>query len=173
MTIRPANEQEIHAAIHIWAAANPASESSRHPARLRSWARLPGALLAVAEDNDGSSLIAMGLALPGRADDGAGELIPGLTHLTGICVLPEAQGQGVGSRLLDYLLNQARASGHDRATLWTHAHNPRARRLFESHGFRPTGRISTDDLDEQLIHYETLTAPATGVSTTGSVQSGP
>lgn len=104
--------------------------------------------------DDPSSLIAMGLALPGRADDGAGQLIPGLTHLTGICVLPEAQHAGVGGQLLDYLLHQTTERGHDRATLWTHADNHRARRLFESRGFRLTDRTGTDDADRELVHYE-------------------
>jgi ribosomal protein S18 acetylase RimI-like enzyme len=53
----------------------------------------------------------MGLAMPGRADDGAGRLIPGLAHLTGICVLPQLQGTGIGGQLLDYLLDEMKVTG--------------------------------------------------------------
>ncbi len=96
----------------------------------------------------------MGLALPGRAEDGVGDVIPGLIHLTGICVLPEEQGKGVGSRLLDHLLGVARATGQDRASLWASADNDRGQRLFQSRGFVRTGRVSPDGLGPELVHYQ-------------------
>ena len=107
----------------------------------------------MAEDSE-SGLLGMGLALPGRADDGAGQLVPELAHLTGVCVLPYAQGAGVGGQLLDYLLDEVKATGSARATLWTHGTNQQAQRLFESRGFRPTGRSSTDDLGNRILHFE-------------------
>jgi len=144
---------EIDAAVEVWIAANGTRQAPEHPARLRYWARLPGAYLAVAQGPE-AALTAMGLALPGRAEDGVGDVIPGLTHLTGICVLPEEQGKGLGSRLLDHLLRVARATGHDRASLWANAENDRGQRFFQSRGFLRTGRISTDGLGPELVHYE-------------------
>ncbi len=144
---------EIDAAVEVWIAANGTRQAPKHPARLRSWARLPGAYLAVAQGPE-AALTAMGLALPGRAEDGVGDVIPGLTHLTGICVLPEEQGRGVGSRLLDHLLRVARATGHDRASLWASAENDRGQRFFQSRGFLRTGRVSTDGVGPELVHYE-------------------
>lgn len=79
------------------------------------------------------------LRLAGRADDGAGAPIPGLCHLTGICVLPQRQWQHLGGRLLDAVLAAARQDGYVRATLWTHQDNLRAGLLFEARGFLPTG----------------------------------
>ncbi len=150
---RRATLVEVDAAVEVWIAANGTRQAPEHPARLRSWARLPGAYLAVAQGQE-AALTAMGLALPGRAEDGVGDVIPGLIHLTGICVLPEEQGRGVGSQLLDHLLRVARTTGHDRASLWASADNDRGQRLFQSRGFLRTGRVSTDGLGPELVHYE-------------------
>lgn len=72
--------------------------------------RSPGALLALAEGSD-HGVITMGLALPGRTNDCAGDPIPELAHLTGICVLPPEQGAGVGGQTLDYLIEERKATG--------------------------------------------------------------
>jgi ribosomal protein S18 acetylase RimI-like enzyme len=98
----------------------------------------------------------MGLGLPGRADDGAGELLPDLWHLTGLCVVPAHQLEGHGGRLLDHLLSPPVRKSRDRVTLWTHQDNHPARRLFESRGFHPTGRTGRDESGDELVHLELL-----------------
>jgi len=101
---RQATLVEIDAAVDVWIAANGTRQAHEHPARLRSWARLPGAYLAVAQGPE-AELTAMGLALPGRAEDGVGDVIPGLTHLTGICVLQrnKAKAWVAGSWIICWL----------------------------------------------------------------------
>jgi ribosomal protein S18 acetylase RimI-like enzyme len=60
------------------------------------------------------------LRLVGRVDEGAGPPIPGLCHLSGICVIPQRQGRNIGGRLLDAVPVAAREDGYVRATLWAH-----------------------------------------------------
>ncbi len=123
-----------------------------HHSHLRTWSQADGAFLAVAVDE--GHVVAMGLAVPGRADDGAGEVIAGWSHLTGMAVLPNHQGQGLGGRLLDYILAEVKAIGSTRATLWTHSTSTRARALFESRGLRASGRMVRDEAGDELIHFE-------------------
>ncbi|HEX7745000.1 MAG TPA: GNAT family N-acetyltransferase [Micromonosporaceae bacterium] len=143
---------EIDAAVSVWVAANTARNLPHHPQRLRTWAHGAGAALHVADVD--RQVVGMALRLVGRADDGAGGPIAGLCHLTGICVIPERQGQHVGGRLLDAVLAAARHDGYVRATLWTHQDNGSARLLFAARGFLPTGRIARDDAGEPMVHLE-------------------
>jgi GNAT superfamily N-acetyltransferase len=59
--------------------------------------------------------------------------------LEDLVVRPEWRGRGIGSRLLAYAIEQARADGLLRLTLLTDAANARAQRLYERAGFRPSG----------------------------------
>ena len=51
-------------------------------------------------------------------------------------ILPECQGRGYGSRLLTFAIEQCA----DTPSLWVLSCNDRARRFYERHGFRETGR---------------------------------
>lgn len=150
VVIRPAGRDEIDSAVAVWQAANPASAIPHHVERLRTWARGSDTLLMIAEDE--KELIGMALAMPGRANDGAGRVILGLSHLTGICVLPERQGQHLGGQLLDAVLAEIRGRGYDRATLWARSDNGSALRLFEARGFRRSGRVGEDDSGASMVH---------------------
>ena len=149
---RRAAEVELDAALAAWARANAGHEAPGHLDNLRRWSRQPGAVLGVAVDAAGA-VVGMGLLLAGRADDGAGELLPDLGHLTGVCVLPGKQRTGIGSALLDFMLAEALAAGRTRVTLWTHSDNGGARRVFERHGFEATGRERLDAGDRAVVHY--------------------
>jgi ribosomal protein S18 acetylase RimI-like enzyme len=59
--------------------------------------------------------------------------------LEDLVVRPECRGRGIGSRLLAYAIEQARADGLLRLTLLTDAANERAQRLYERAGFRLSG----------------------------------
>jgi len=83
-------------------------------------------VIRVAADNDGDRL--HGYAWYGKAD----EPIP----LVGIGVADDAQGQGVGRRLMEALIDQARATGRQGLRLTTHKQNHRAQALYSSCGFR-------------------------------------
>jgi ribosomal protein S18 acetylase RimI-like enzyme len=150
--VRRAGAEEIGAAVRVWRAANPDSTVPEHADSLRGWARDPDAVLLVAE-SDGR-LVGMVLLLPGRDRDGAGDLVPGLSHLTGLAVRPESQRSGVGSALLDTALREAADRGATRVTLWTAEDNTAARRLVASRGFAPTGRSAHDRAGTVMLHFE-------------------
>lgn len=59
-----------------------------------------------------------------------------LINIHDLAVLPEFRGQGVARRLLDAVINEARASGCGRVTLEVRQDNSRARYLYERSGFR-------------------------------------
>jgi GNAT superfamily N-acetyltransferase len=65
---------------------------------------------------------------------------PGEMLLDGLCVAPDARGQGIGSALIAALVAEARARGVARIRLDVIDRNPRARNLYLRHGFVPCGR---------------------------------
>jgi GNAT superfamily N-acetyltransferase len=68
-------------------------------------------------------------------------------------VAPERWDQGIGGRLVEAVLAEARARGYDRAQLWTQADNPGAQRLYEGRGFRCSG-WEKKKFGERILHYE-------------------
>jgi RimJ/RimL family protein N-acetyltransferase len=66
---------------------------------------------------------------------------------------PERWDQGIGGRLVEAVLAEARARGYDRAQLWTQADNPGAQRLYEGRGFRCSG-WEKKEFGERILHYE-------------------
>ena len=150
--VRRAGMEEIGAAVTVWQAANPDSMVPEHADSLRGWARDPDALLLVAESN--GRVVGMVLLLPGRDQDGAGDLVPGLCHLTGLAVRPDSQRSGIGSALLDTALREAADREATHVTLWTAEDNVAAQRLFGSRGFAPTGRSARDAGRTVMLHFE-------------------
>ena len=66
-------------------------------------------------------------------------------------MLPERWGTGIGGRLLDAVIGEAKRRGGHHMYLWTHEHqNERAQRLYRSRRFAPTGRTMHDG-EGQLI----------------------
>jgi ribosomal-protein-alanine N-acetyltransferase len=64
----------------------------------------------------------------------------GEAYIQTIAVVPEAQGTGIGSRLLTALLEGAVGRGEDVVTLEVRADNARAQAVYERFGFLPIGR---------------------------------
>ena len=62
-----------------------------------------------------------------------------------IYLLPEYWGQGVGRLLMDAGLRRLAESGYREYVLWVLATNDRARRFYETGGWRPDGATRTDD----------------------------
>jgi GNAT superfamily N-acetyltransferase len=60
-------------------------------------------------------------------------------------VLPEHWGCGVGKALMEAAMQQLRELGMDQAVLWVLRDNLRARRFYESLGWRPDGRTSAEN----------------------------
>ena len=143
---------DVAAAIQVWDAAEEArrgapvepEEIAAMTARLRG-----GGWPVVAWDNDRAVGIAVGFQA--RMDDGASEEpVPGLAHLSLVMVRPEHWGQGIGGRLLDAAVAEARKRRFTRIQLWTHEHNSRGQRLYTSRAFARTGRTKVDDRGELI-----------------------
>ena len=60
-------------------------------------------------------------------------------HVVSVTVRDRMRGRGIGRRLVEFLLGQARAAEAAMATLEVRASNLRARNLYLSMGFRPVG----------------------------------
>ena len=61
-------------------------------------------------------------------------------EIASVAVKPSLQGRGIGRRLMAYLVNRLLSQGHPEARLWCVVGNERARRLYDSLGFRETAR---------------------------------
>jgi len=65
-----------------------------------------------------------------------------VAHLNRIAVHPDEQGQGLGRLLLNDVVHAAWRSGVEELSLNTQRHNRRARRLYDTFGFRATGDVA-------------------------------
>lgn len=154
--IRRGGPADVEPAVAVWLAANTARKVGLPPrpeqeARARGQVDRPGAFLLVADA--AGDVVGMALGMQGLSDDGAGPPVRGLCHVSMVFVAPDHWGMGLGGRLVDALLTEARLRGYERAQLWTQADNPRARRLYEGRGFRPSGR-QKEEFGELIMHYQ-------------------
>jgi len=150
--VRHGVADDARAAVAVWSAANDGSGPPGHADRLLVWAVDPDAVLVIAVE--ASTTVGMVLLLAGRADDGAGPLLPELGHLTGLAVHPEYRRQGIGTQLLIEAKQAALDAGRTRITAWVRDHNQVALDLFARHGFAPTGRTATDSAGTAMVLLE-------------------
>ena len=154
--VRRGETGDLEPAFGVWRAANEARRGTTTPSEPggRVWGHMqnPTAFLFVADGRGG--VCGMAVGVQGLADDGAGPPIGGLCHVGAVFVAPDSWGEGLGGRLVDAGLSEARLRGYGRAQLWAHADNARAHRLYERRGFRRTGREKEDELGETIVHYE-------------------
>ena len=101
----------------------------------------------------GDGLVGVAAGLPGRAGGGVGDPIPRLCHLTMVAVHPGFWGRGLGGRLVDAILVEARRRGYAQAQLFTQTANHRARALYSGRGFVATGQTSVDEIGDEILHY--------------------
>jgi ribosomal protein S18 acetylase RimI-like enzyme len=156
LIIRRGEPADVEPAVAVWLAANSARRKGLTPgaeqaARARGHVSNPEAFLLVAED--AGDVVGMALGMQGLADDGAGPPVRGLCHVSMVFVAPDYWGRGIGGRLVDALLPEARSRGYDRAQLWTQSDNARATRLYEGRGFVASGR-EKDEFGERIVHYQ-------------------
>jgi len=154
--IRHGEPADFEPAVAVWLAAHSARRQGSTPGaeqatRVRRRVSDPGAFLLVAED--AGDVVGMALGTQGLADDGSGPPVRGLCHVSMVFVAPAYWGRGMGGRLVDPLLPEARSRGYDWTQLWTQVDNARARRLYEGRGFVPSGR-EKDEFGERIVHYQ-------------------
>ena len=142
--IRSGDAAGVDAAVSVYERSNLARRQGVWPhraaavERVRTHLRDPAAWFLLAYE--GSVLVGMAAAMPLRADDGTGPVIPGGCFLSYLFVLPEQWGEGIGGGILDAFLAEAKRRHYWRIHLWTHEDNERSHRLYRSRGFSPTGR---------------------------------
>lgn len=66
--------------------------------------------------------------------------LAGDLHVMTVAVAPGHRRRGIARRLVTSLLDEARAAGHDAATLEVRATDPAAQSLYASLGFRTVGQ---------------------------------
>ena len=88
------------------------------------------------------------------------EFFPSRAHrgTLGMGVLPQWRGRGVGRRLLEATLAQARRSGFKRIELDVHADNSRAIALYEKAGFVREGVVRDASLIDSVFRDAILMA---------------
>ena len=150
---RLARPGDLTAALEVWRRANAARGKTPGPDRVaRVQAKLadPAALVVVAEH--AGELVGMTAAEPGREEDGAGGVVPGLCHISMVFVRPDHWGNRIGRLLLDAVCEEALRQGHTSLQLWTGEGNDRALRLYDRAGFRPSGRTGLLGTGERIVH---------------------
>lgn len=63
----------------------------------------------------------------------------------GICIRPDRQDHGLGTRLLSDLMDRARKAGAQRIGLHVHLTNPRAQALYRKFGFEVVDEVVSQD----------------------------
>jgi GNAT superfamily N-acetyltransferase len=146
LTVLAGLPADHEAAVRVWHAANVARLLPPSVDRVaRIWEQLaqPEACLVIGHLVADGDVVAMALAEPGRADHGAGAVIPDCGHVSMVFVHPDMWGRGVGRQLLQGLHERTSERGWSHTTLWTRSSNARARRLHEGQGYRRSGQETT------------------------------
>ena len=101
------------------------------------------------------------VACDGDAVIGFVGLDPTAAEIGALYVAPERWGTGAGRALLRQATAALVDAGHRMASLWVFEQNPRARRFYESAGWRPDGAVRRDDAhgNADEIRYRTMLSP--------------
>lgn len=162
IAIRAGRPDDVESAIAVYLAANDARRGGaptpvHHVERVRGSMGNPEAIFLVAVED--STCVGMALAMQSRAEYGTGPPEPGICFLSMIFVLPERWGGGIGGKLVEAVLAEARSRGFSLIQLWTHADNLRAQRLYERLGFARSGIERENDLGEAIVQYQRTIDP--------------
>ncbi|CAN5643306.1 hypothetical protein BH09CHL1_BH09CHL1_00930 [soil metagenome] len=161
--VRSAREEDVTAALAVYLAANDArrggvSTPVHHVDRVRTSLSNPDATFLVAIEN--GACVGMALAMQSRADYGIGSPEPGICFISMIFVSPVRWGEGIGGKLVEAVLAEARSRAFTLIQLWTHADNLRAQRLYERLGFARSGIERENDLGEAIVQYQRALDPS-------------
>ena len=92
--------------------------------------------------------------------------------LNNLYVLPEHQGQGIGTALLAAVMKHLR----DRVKLWTFEPNEAAIRFYERHGFqtvqRTDGHTNEENVPDRLMVWRPMTSRAASTAAQGQATLG-
>jgi ribosomal protein S18 acetylase RimI-like enzyme len=111
-------------------------ERARTPADWQKWLS-PSATFLLETDGGAQGIVA---GVPDATDTA-------VVHLMAMWVHPALRGSGAASALVQSVLDWAEARRASLVRLDVIEDNLRARRLYERHGFRPTGHITTRPRD--------------------------
>ena len=156
--VRLGGPDDIEAALSIYERSNLARRRGIWPSRLPRLAHVAVSLRDAASwflmAHEGGEPAAMALVLPFRADRGAGAVVPGTSFLDLIYVLPDRWGRGIGTAVLDEVVDEAARRGSGRIYLWTHEHdNERAHGLYLSRGFSRSGTTGRDEAGAPVAEW--------------------
>ena len=127
--------------------AEPASSNPDYLERVADVAtRVRHAVVLVATE-DGRVAGSVTVELTGRIPGGHPRppLEPGQAHVRMLGVRPDAQGRGIGRRLMEGAADEARRAGKRRITLETTESMRAAQHLYESMGYRRLDDLEFDD----------------------------
>lgn len=161
MTVLDGLPADHEAAVGVWHAANIARHlppSLGRVARIREKLAEPNTCLVIGHLDANMDVVAMALVEPGRAEHGAGVVVPDFGHVSMVFVHPDMWGRGVGRQLLQGLHERASERGWRRTTLWTRAWNVRARCLYEGQGYRESGLETTLGSGDPILQLERQTS---------------
>lgn len=121
---------------------------------LELWTRVlgeaAGADVLVAESHEESGNVILGVARIAARADGEGTI-----H--SLYVAPQAQGRGIGSRLLTAASDALIAEGSVTAHLWVFTNNAPSVRFYRYHGWLPDGRTRVqEEFGEPEIRLATI-----------------
>lgn len=159
-TIRPATVEDVEAFVTMkneaWRWAYAEILPAEHLAALdvdeqaSAWRAAfadPGRSGAVAVAVDGAQIVGVASWGMSRDEDAA----PGTGELGMLYVAPNHVGAGLGRRLMEDALDDLRAAGFGRATLWVLEANARGRGFYEHTGWAPDG-VRGDHMVECANH---------------------
>ncbi|MCU1622792.1 MAG: GCN5-related N-acetyltransferase [Frankiales bacterium] len=131
MSAQPRTVFSVEPLLEIYRAAQAARgrrPSAERLARVRE--KLDEGLVVVDDELRGFAL-----GEPGREDDGSGEPVAGLLHLSMVFVHPDAQRHGLGLQLVEALADEAWDLGYRRVSVWSATPE-----FYEACGLERTGR---------------------------------
>jgi ribosomal protein S18 acetylase RimI-like enzyme len=97
-------------------------------------------------DNKAVGLICIGKCRDTDKDDFYGEI-------WGIYLLPEYFSMGIGSKLINWGLDELRKRNYDKVTLWVLENNSNARIFYEKIGFQHDGTVKEITIGKTLNEY--------------------
>lgn len=153
LTVRRGTESDADTAFGIWEASisrrrgRPPTAAGSLRVRNRLTGKSDGLLLIAEEDG---RAVGMAWGIEARADDGAGDAVPGVFHLSLMFIDPARWGEGIGRHLTQALFETLPKSGMRAIELWTHEDNVRAQRLYTRCGFKATDRVHQDDEGQSM-----------------------